>query len=381
VIIYNNSKANLSNYVETKDNNFDLLRLVGALLVIWGHSYLLSGNNTKDDIFLLTGFITTGQLGVAIFFSISGYLITCSLSRSVNIFEFILKRALRIFPALICAISAIVLVLSFASALPVLDFLKSSETHTYFKNMFLYFPLQDTLPGVFLSNPIPQAVNGSLWSLVIEFSCYLVLAISIFLSRSRKYFIALVLMFCLYALWEPTTTQSIYRFGLVWFQPFFMLMFFIGAAIKSFELQSYINYKTAIIALILSVLSLKNSAFYYVWSFSLPILTMYVSFLSLPTLKKIKLSGDYSYGLYLYSFPIQQLIVAKTDNQINTLVLFISSLLLTLIPAYLSWNIIEKPAINFKKMLKFKNDGFIGINFNLSRKILTGNINNYELKK
>lgn len=80
-------------------NRFDFMRLFAALLVLWSHSYPLTGRNPQEPLARLTGIESMGGMGVAIFFVLSGYLVTLSLERSPGLLSFARKRAVRIYPA------------------------------------------------------------------------------------------------------------------------------------------------------------------------------------------------------------------------------------------------------------------------------------------
>lgn len=151
-----------------KENCFDFLRTAAALIVLLSHSFPLSGLPEP-----LVGHETTlGSIAVWVFFSISGYLITQSALTSESTKAFALKRILRIGPALV-----VLLLLSVFAAGPLLtelaisDYFTSLRTYTYLvKNPA--FANQESLPGVFISTPLPNGFNGSLWTIKYELLMY-----------------------------------------------------------------------------------------------------------------------------------------------------------------------------------------------------------------
>lgn len=150
-----------------RTNNFDALRLLAATVVVYGHAFPL----TKTAQVVILG-NSVESLAVKVFFVISGYLISESWLRDPQINRFLIRRALRIFPALIVVVLLSVLVLGpLATTLSIAGYFGNISVLMYLKNIFLY-PVY-YLPGVFQSNPYPIAVNGSLWSLPVEFSMYL----------------------------------------------------------------------------------------------------------------------------------------------------------------------------------------------------------------
>jgi len=84
------------------NNNFNVLRLIAAFAVLISHSFILSdGMKINEPIYRLSQQqVTLGRIAVAVFFIVSGYLITGSYLRSRNPIQFLWARALRLLPAL-----------------------------------------------------------------------------------------------------------------------------------------------------------------------------------------------------------------------------------------------------------------------------------------
>ena len=154
-------------------NSFDWLRLLAAAMVIHHHVYPLSGR--AAPMFFATDY---GALGVGIFFVISGYLVSGSLARSATLGDYLKKRLLRIEPGLMVALLVTALILgATVTTLPLGDYLTAPQVWLYVARNALLYPVDYALPGVFAANPFPAVVNGSLWTLRLEFSCYLLLAL------------------------------------------------------------------------------------------------------------------------------------------------------------------------------------------------------------
>ncbi|MDQ6619088.1 MAG: acyltransferase, partial [Pseudomonadota bacterium] len=157
-----------------RHNNLDLVRFIAAAMVLVSHSYTLTGRNGEPALF---GYETIGGLAVAVFFVISGFLVTGSWLRSPSLRTFALKRALRIMPALVVVVTFSALVLgALLSPLPLGQYYVHPQTRDYFLNL-TFTELNYSLPAVFARNPFPHAVNGSLWTLPIEVSMYALLAL------------------------------------------------------------------------------------------------------------------------------------------------------------------------------------------------------------
>jgi peptidoglycan/LPS O-acetylase OafA/YrhL len=177
---------------------FDLVRLFGAILVIFGHSYPLTG--VAGPGLAANGVAT---IGVKIFFVVSGYLIAQSWLRDPNLPRFLIRRCLRIFPALIVLIFVTTFIVGpLLSRLPASEYFTHPETYNYLQNILLY--INYFLPGVFEKNIYPNAVNGSLWSLPAEFSMYILtpfLIAGATVRWARAVFAAVALVFIGASFW------------------------------------------------------------------------------------------------------------------------------------------------------------------------------------
>ena len=164
-------------------NNFDFLRLVFALFVIISHSYPLSGAHKNEWLLRIThNEISFSYIGVAGFFAISGYLVMKSLFRSQNLLQYYLKRALRIYPALLGVLVLTVVLGPFVYNGPVIDYLKNSSVWTYIPRNLCLFRFQYSIKGIFENNPFKGAINGSLCTLPYEVLLYILLSILFFLN-------------------------------------------------------------------------------------------------------------------------------------------------------------------------------------------------------
>ena len=152
-------------------NNFDALRLFAALLVIWGHQFAIMGRPVP----LILGGNEPGAVGVVMFFAISGYLVTLSWLADPHLLRFAARRALRIWPALCVVVLLCIVVLGpLVTTLPQAAYWKSAGTWDYLSNIWL--KTRYALPGVFDGNPVASSVNGPLWTIPLEVTCYAILA-------------------------------------------------------------------------------------------------------------------------------------------------------------------------------------------------------------
>jgi len=346
-------------------NNFDFMRFLGACLVIYGHAYPLSGRGTFDHLQLWSrGIFPTAHMGVAIFFVISGFLISKSLSRSPSALNFIWKRAIRIFPGLIVAALITVFVLgALITALPLQDYFATKETYRYLLVIKLYPPYPDSLPGVF-DTADNRTVNGSLWTLAYEFTCYFALlgVNLLFPVRFEKKLILVSFMavWLSFPLWFDPLSESSFQIPFLHLSLFNLLdfgMYFVAGSL-AFYYKEYIVYRGYIAFLLLffwiGMYWLAESSpavplSYVVWAryLAIPYLVLYLSLLK-GRLNEFGHYGDLSYGLYIYAFPIQRIVISLLGATAPIGQIILVSFLFILPFAWMSWHFIEKPCLRLK---------------------------------
>jgi len=338
-----------------RKNNFDFLRILFALFVVITHSYTLSANVNCDWLCSLTnGNVNFSYIGVKAFFVISGYLIYQSAQRSTSFLDFFKKRVLRIFPALLVVLILTCLALPFVyeSSVPLFS---NSSYLSYLPNNMSLFNVQMLVEGVFENNPYPSTINGCLWTLRYEFLFYILTSFLILLHNKPKtssFLILAAFSVLLFVRIFHFDQASIYGFYTIQGSHFIDLSLFYsaGALIASFRLVKPNSSSHILnIALILLPFSLYFADILFLHYLLLPIGVIYIGEHSTKYLKNIghKL-GDLSYGIYIYGFPIQQLLMY--NFKLNIFELFISSVTVTIIAAYLSWHLIEKQALKLKQL-------------------------------
>jgi peptidoglycan/LPS O-acetylase OafA/YrhL len=327
-------------------NNFGALRLLAALMVILGH-----GQDMKGFIPPILWNFPVSRIGLDIFFCISGYLIYDSWVRDPRLGTYLSKRALRIFPALIvCVLITIFVIGPVATILPVSRYFRHHLTWDYLLNIGLY--LQLYLPGVFVDRRLGGAVNGSLWSLFPEVLCYLSVPLICLLKvRLRVVLLLLVMALCGgYGLYLFAYQPS--RYGLVYsVDPKYMLVqvpfFMAGAVMRQVELwfPRVLRLDFAVIFcasnfLLPSMIGTHSVPFEWL---TLAYVVIAFGNCSTPLLKHATMFGDLSYGVYLYAFPIQQLVLEHTHAFALSICTAIS-----FVVAFVSWHLIEQPALRLK---------------------------------
>ncbi len=334
-----------------RSNNFDALRLLGAGLVILGHAFPLTGRQTGLPVLLGYG---AHHLGVIVFFCISGYLISASWTRRRKLKPYFTARCLRIFPAL----AGVVLLSAFLigpllSELSWRQYFASDGAVRYLSNIWLLF--NSALPGVFVQNPYPIAVNGSLWTLPVEFFCYLAVPVLCFRHTRLRVVVLLgvVGLTLLLAHSNPVTSPIIYGTRLsdaaeLW------TFFAAGAILHALHERHPGFFRTdcavlALLAQLALVAILPLSISWVGWVF-VPYFVLTAGLASTPVIRRAARFGDLSYGIYLWAFPVQQTLVwalGPTRMAVNLLLVSLISAIL----AWFSWHLIETPSLRLKDRL------------------------------
>jgi peptidoglycan/LPS O-acetylase OafA/YrhL len=339
-------------------NNFDFLRFAAATLVILHHSYALLVK--PEPLFTIIGAFSYGDFAVAVFFVISGFLITASYERCRALVPFLMSRFLRMWPALIAACCfAVFLIGPLNTKWTLAEYFKCQWTWSYFKNLGLV-NIQWQLPGVFLNNPFKEIVNGSLWTLPIEASMYVfTLCLGVLGIYRFRYavlaFFALILVLQMRLLNEPHATEITFKLFPLWLgETRFSTLYLGGAVLYLFRDVCKFNWKIATLCLLLFVGSFATPMFKMVMFLTLPYLVLYVAFAVIPYLNRFGRYGDFSYGLYVYAFPIQQMIINYTGGHLSVFRLFCLSFVSTLAVAVLSYHFLERPCLNLKRFFQKK---------------------------
>lgn len=334
------------------DNRFDILRLLAAWLVLFSHCYPLGARASNEPLASTLGIDTLGGVGVAIFFVLSGYLVTLSLQRSPHLLEFARRRALRIYPALITLCLLCVLVLGpWMTTLPLATYWQHGVTWDYLKTATAWF-IKYPLPGVFYDNPMPITVNGALWSLPYELTCYGVLALLSLLPAPLRFKVPLVGAALMVVLLLRPSDASTGAFDLIRGMDYYHgklgVLFALGAVFACWRTHVRPTLWSAL-ALLGGALLLPHGAWqlllYLLGAGTLTLwLALYARWLPRVPVRM----GDWSYGAYLYGFPVQQVLAHYKLHQVSFVGYVLASTALTFALAGLSWHWIEKPALRWK---------------------------------
>ncbi|MBD3926652.1 acyltransferase [Nocardioides cavernae] len=333
----------LGDRLGSKDNNFDLLRLLAAWAVLVSHSYALVGRDQP-----LHQFGTSlGNLGVLVFFAVSGLLIRRSWEHDPNPRDFWAKRALRLLPAL--AVTAVLTAFVLGPAVTgarLETYFTSWETWLYPVRLVLMVPFGAGLPEVFDDNVYAGAVNGSLWSLPLEVLAYAAVAgLGVLGVLAHRWVVSSVAVASILwaAWWVPSTSDAVGS-------AYVLSAFAVGAAAFTWRDRVLLSSPVALLLLgACLVTGLGPTSLRVVtWTVATVYLTYWFAY-ALPRVgRTVTRFGDTSYGLYIWAFPIQQVVVLHAGNDANPwLVTAIATPVVWLL-ALASWRLVERPALRHK---------------------------------
>lgn len=345
--------------LDRKENNFDFIRLMLAILVIFSHSYPLgAGSESNEPVRRLTHDQTTaGGIAVDLFFVISGFLITASFVRSSSVWKYFQKRVCRIYPGFIA-----VMLLSAWVLLPAIGgHVSGGSLASQFANFSGHTAtlVEFKYENAFITNPYPLAVNGSAWSISYEFWCYIGIALLgvAGLLRQRAVILGLfltsVVVSCL-AL-DSNLNVGTSHFVHIVSRGFFLLfgvpsnwarlgpLYLAGTVAYLYRPFFKLRWSWAIASLLLLL-----GACWVPWGwaavfpFAGSYLTLFVAYFPALRLHNWARYGDFSYGTYLYAFPVMQILMRWIGHPVSPVLLFIPATFITLGVAGLSWHGVEK---------------------------------------
>ena len=336
---------------DSRGNNFDVMRLALAVLVIYSHAFPLGmGSETLEPMKRLThGQVTGGGLAVDCFFVMSGFLIAASAQRSGSVWGFLRKRVARIYPAfVVSALLSAVVIVPLASARFVYD-------HAWHNLVgFLFQTLRLTefhYSGAFAGNPYPGVINGSIWSVPYEFWCYVGVAL-LLVTRLLRRRSALVGLFVVAWGWSLASQLRHWNFGgkllgaalgSPQFWARLLPLYLAGVVFYEFRERIPLSWKLAVLC---AAALLAGCWFSFGWTLLFPFagtyLLFWLAFTPVVRLHGFGRFGDFSYGTYLYAFPIEQLLMQAFGHAVRPVVLFACATPLTLLAAMASWYGVER---------------------------------------
>lgn len=347
---------------DLKNNAFDFVRLLFALFVVYAHSRYLYGApdilHWEDSHF---SNLHAGSIGVWGFFAISGFLVTNSFLKSNSLTEFLTKRFKRIFPGFWC--SLLVCALMFA---PLWYFLKIG-TLTNFIDIngihiwkFLVTNLDAAIQTQSIGSLVSDTINGPYWTIRHEINCYIILAISLSITGSNyklQRYILLGLTILLTGIRLLFTYNASFSSAYpLWFGDerflLFLVIFMWGATLGIYQDLLKPNWTSSLLSLGLLVVATQANFLPIVFPVCFSYLVICLCFI-LPFRNIGKKFGDYSFGIYLYHWPVRlTLQMLGFQEKLGLWPFIMLNTACTLPLAYLSWHYIEKRFLLHKQLIE-----------------------------
>lgn len=341
-----------------RDNNLNLIRMIAASAVLVSHAFPITlGQGASEPLEHLLGF-SLGSFAVLLFFVISGFLIAGSFENSRSLPRFIWARILRLAPGLFVSLVLVAFVMALlVTTLSVTEYLSLPDPYLFVvKNLSLVFMVYD-LPGVFTELPYP-AVEGSIWTLFYEVACYggiFVLGIIGILRRKSLVSLLFLGFAILAALFGdqvealPVRLQPIFELG---------MPFAVGTLFWVWREKLPLSLIGVLISILAVIALAKTPLYHTAFCLAAGYTVFWLAYIPDGFVRAYNRLGDYSYGIYIYAFPLQGLFVWLLGPQ-TPLENMLYSFLPTLALSVLSWHLIEKPAMALKAPLSawFENFG------------------------
>ncbi len=344
-------------------NNFEIIRLSLATMVVVLHCYDLTGTHYIDYLADWTdNQISLPYIIIRGFVIMSGYLVLKSLVRSTSVRQYLWRRFLRIYPPLIAALLLCALVAGpLLTTLSTGDYYRHPDTWLYMIYSLRIFMVKHTecLPGVFTGNPATCAVNGSLWTIWVEEVLYIAL-IAFFFIRLRPRllkpalglsWLAMVVLYQFARLrWAD---QSIPFSRSVQWDYFadLLIYFFSGCLMTLIDWKNMRRNRIVLaVSLLLTVIAVRLHLYPVLGFLLYPLIMVAAGSDCIPFLMKPFRWGNPSYGLYIYSYPIQQIIIQLLHPGAGLLMLW--GIPLSFIAGYASWHLVETPFLRLKDRIK-----------------------------
>lgn len=314
-------------------------------MVLFSHSFPLFGLNWEP--MGGTGACTTGEFAVLIFFIISGFLITASFQNAPNLGSFLINRILRLVPGLIFVVLLTIFVLGpLVTVLPKDEYFKNVATWEYLNNILIY-PQVARLPGVFEGLPLPGAINGSLWTLRIEFTMYLAVPLLGYLGllHPKRIWWVVAAFWIAFVHYLREKSPSIYFYMEIPALFKFGFVYMIGVAFYVCREHIPMRRDFALLSAALFIGSLYTPFA----MFGTLIFTAYpLLYFGLKPRFKFKLP-DISYGVYIFAFPLQQTYMWYVGWSQHLAWFPVTVAPFVTICAIVSWYLVEKPALGLKR--------------------------------
>ncbi len=339
----------LGDLASRRNNNFNLIRMLAATAVLMSHSYPLAQGGTAVEPLSDWLGMSLGELAVITFFCVSGFFISLSRDRASSNLDFFCARFLRIYPGLtLILLLSVFLIGPIFTTLGSLEYFRSSAIYSYLSNNLMLFSMRFQLPGLFEDNPWP-GINGSLWTLFYEVMLYVLvggLGAFAFYGQGRRFAGFLLVYATTYIGFKMLLANTALLDDLQRTQFFFKwsLPFVLGMSLYRYRWHIQHRFVWFLPLAALAAWSYQKPYFFECFVLDWACLIFYLGFATNTLIDRYNQLGDYSYGVYIYAFPVQE-VLAYQMKGIGPISMMIIAFPIVLIAAMVSWHFIEKPAM------------------------------------
>lgn len=341
-------KITLESRMNIRSNNLQFLRFVAALLVLIGHSFVLCESDYQEIVYYLTGKeVTLGRIAVAIFLFASGLFIARSVENKHGFKEYFSARAMRIFPLLWVVVLLSMGMGALCTKHSFVTYVGNVGTWKYLLNGV--FVLQHDLPGVFQGNSYGSVVNGALWTLPVEFVCYIVCFLCYHFGVMKRSIMKWTIPFCIIGSVLAVAINKILQISIIEDTLCLCIIFYIGMLYYVYRHCIVYNRKGVVVVSLILIVSIVLKISWIGILCAFPYYLSWFFFSKTQISERLACLGDYSYAMYLCAFPIQQLWIYVFGGNMDPYTNIVLSSVVTIVVAYLLVMCIERPLIEKKE--------------------------------
>lgn len=347
-----------------RNNALGFIRFVLAAAVIVSHAFPLSGHGEDPVLAWSGGQQNLGGFAVIAFFAISGYLITKSGTRN-DILQFAWARILRIFPAFLAVIAVSAFVIGPVAWLIMGRGLRSYLTAgqggplTYITNNWTLTIHQWGISDIFSATPYGHVVNGlsvfngSLWTLTYEWTCYVIIGAFVLFGVLKRFRVVVpILTLVLLGMQIARLAGAGFTAVVPWLGDQYIvslgLIFMVGATFALYADRVVLDSRLALFCAAVSVFTAIRGGFEVVGYPAFAYLLFWLASRLPAFLKRLGSTNDYSYGIYIWGFVVQQILAGLGWYKWGFIAYLLMSLIFTTALAWISWHGLEKHALAIK---------------------------------
>jgi len=346
----------LGQFSERRENNFDFIRLILASIVILTHSFVIMKTGLPEPLeFVTRKQLSFGALAVDGFFVISGFLIAASWFRSRGLADYFRKRVLRIHPGFIVCCFFCVFVVGPLGQPSTVGYFRSVDWFAFVKNAVFLNKIDLPPDWTLLRGFDTRQINGSIWTIKIEFECYVCLAALGFLGWLKRPWVPVAVLGVTWPLYvihlipgivmRLPAPELIQHFGAHWR---FLTYFLLGTATYGYRARIPHDVRIFAFACALFVIGSATGTGTVLMPPAICYVVFFVAFHPAIRLHGVAEKRDLSYGIYLYGWPIQYVWMLVFGRQMNPYLFFLLCLPTAALCALASWNLVEAPCLALK---------------------------------